>query len=101
MYSHSPLDSTFAAQRSRVDRQGESEANEKKPVDEEEEKLKVTQKRKRSLRRRLPTQTRREAGLVRTGRLFGGLVNDIKRKKPHYLSDFRWQNVEREMDEDR
>jgi sodium bicarbonate transporter 10 len=23
-----------------------------------------------------------EAGLVRTGRLFGGLVNDIKRKAP-------------------
>ena len=39
------------------------------------------------------SQTRRDAGLVRSGRLFGGLINDIKRKKPHYLSDFRWQNV--------
>ena len=27
---------------------------------------------------------REEAGLVRTGRLFGGLINDIKRKKPWY-----------------
>ena len=26
---------------------------------------------------------------MRTGRLFGGLINDIKRKTPHYLSDFR------------
>lgn len=25
---------------------------------------------------------REEAGLVRTGRIFGGLINDIKRKKP-------------------
>ena len=25
---------------------------------------------------------REEAGLVRTGRLFGGLINDVKRKKP-------------------
>ena len=38
-------------------------------------------------------KTRRDAGLVRSGRLFGGLINDIKRKKPHYLSDFRWQNA--------
>ncbi|KAK2723290.1 hypothetical protein QYM36_001817 [Artemia franciscana] len=27
-------------------------------------------------------------GLVRTGRIFGGLINDIKRKAPWYLSDF-------------
>lgn len=32
---------------------------------------------------------REEAGLVRTGRFFGGLINDIKRKKPFYLSDFK------------
>lgn len=32
---------------------------------------------------------REESGLSRTGRLFGGLVNDLKRKKPFYLSDFR------------
>ena len=31
---------------------------------------------------------REAAGLVRTGRLFGGFVNDIKRKAPWYLSDF-------------
>ena len=31
----------------------------------------------------------REAyGLVRTQKHFGGLLNDIKRKKPFYLSDF-------------
>ena len=28
------------------------------------------------------------SGLVRTGRLFGGLIDDFKRKRPHYLSDF-------------
>uniref|UniRef100_A0AAG5DWZ0 Anion exchange protein n=1 Tax=Anopheles atroparvus TaxID=41427 RepID=A0AAG5DWZ0_ANOAO len=32
---------------------------------------------------------REEAGLSRTGRLFGGLVNDLKRKAPFYLSDFK------------
>ena len=32
---------------------------------------------------------RQDAGLVRSGRLFGGLINDIKRKKPFYLSDFK------------
>lgn len=30
-----------------------------------------------------------DCGLVRTGRLFGGLTNDIKRKKPFYFSDFK------------
>ncbi|CAG2167893.1 unnamed protein product [Oppiella nova] len=28
-------------------------------------------------------------GLTRSGRLFGGLINDVKRKLPWYLSDFR------------
>ncbi|KAF2883440.1 hypothetical protein ILUMI_22734 [Ignelater luminosus] len=42
-------------------------------VDEEEEEQKL----------------REETGLARTGRLFGGLVNDIKRKSPWYLSDFK------------
>lgn len=42
-------------------------------VDEEEEERKL----------------RQEAGLVRTGRLFGGLINDIKRKVPWYWSDFK------------
>ncbi|XP_014248076.1 sodium bicarbonate cotransporter 3 isoform X2 [Cimex lectularius] len=32
---------------------------------------------------------REESGLSRTGRLFGGLVNDIKRKLPWYISDFK------------
>jgi len=32
---------------------------------------------------------REEGGLVRTGRLFGGLINDIKRKQPFYFSDFK------------
>ena len=40
------------------------------------------------------TQIRQDAGLVRSGRLFGGLLNDIKRKKPHYLSDFRSSKIE-------
>ena len=32
---------------------------------------------------------REEAGLVRTGRFCGGLINDIKRKRPWYWSDFK------------
>ena len=32
---------------------------------------------------------RMESGLVRTGRIFGGLIQDIKRKKPFYFSDFK------------
>lgn len=32
---------------------------------------------------------REESGLTRTGRLFGGLVNDLKRKVPWYWSDFK------------
>ena len=31
---------------------------------------------------------REASGLVRTKKLFGGLLNDIKRKKPFYISDF-------------
>ncbi|XP_012055656.1 PREDICTED: electroneutral sodium bicarbonate exchanger 1 isoform X2 [Atta cephalotes] len=32
---------------------------------------------------------REESGLSRTGRLFGGLINDIKRKGPFYFYDFK------------
>lgn len=32
---------------------------------------------------------REESGLSRTGKLFGGLINDIKRKKPWYIADFK------------
>ncbi|XP_014212763.1 electroneutral sodium bicarbonate exchanger 1 isoform X2 [Copidosoma floridanum] len=32
---------------------------------------------------------REESGLSRTGKLFGGLINDIKRKAPFYISDFK------------
>ena len=42
-------------------------------VDEEEEERKM----------------REDAGLVRSGRLCGGLISDIKRKRPFYLSDFK------------
>ena len=31
---------------------------------------------------------REQSGLVRSGKLFGGLVADLKRKRPFYLSDF-------------
>ncbi|XP_015786320.1 sodium-driven chloride bicarbonate exchanger isoform X3 [Tetranychus urticae] len=42
-------------------------------IDEEEEEMKE----------------REASGLKRTGRLFGGLINDVKRKAPWYLSDFK------------
>ncbi|CAG0893072.1 unnamed protein product [Darwinula stevensoni] len=45
----------------------------KEEVHEEEEEQKI----------------REENGLVRSGRLFGGLRNDLKRKLPWYFSDFR------------
>lgn len=32
---------------------------------------------------------REESGLARTGKLFGGLMNDLKRKMPWYWSDFK------------
>jgi len=32
---------------------------------------------------------REDSGLVRSGRLFGGLIADFKRKRPFYLSDFK------------
>ncbi|XP_011703360.1 PREDICTED: sodium-driven chloride bicarbonate exchanger isoform X1 [Wasmannia auropunctata] len=32
---------------------------------------------------------REESGLSRSGRLFGGLINDFKRKAPFYVSDFK------------
>lgn len=32
---------------------------------------------------------REESGLSRSGRLFGGLINDLKRKAPFYWSDFK------------
>ena len=32
---------------------------------------------------------REESGLTRTGRVFGGLIQDIKRKKPWYLTDLK------------
>ena len=31
---------------------------------------------------------REASGLVRSGRIFGGLIDDLKRKKPFYVSDF-------------
>ena len=36
-----------------------------------------------------PSSHEVDDALKRTGRLFGGFLNDIKRKKPFYLSDFR------------
>lgn len=32
---------------------------------------------------------REESGLSRSGKLFGGLINDVKRKAPFYVSDFK------------
>ncbi|KAH8377805.1 hypothetical protein KR093_007238, partial [Drosophila rubida] len=45
----------------------------KEEIDEEEEEQRL----------------RKESGLSRTGRLFGGLINDVKRKAPWYLSDYK------------
>ncbi|XP_055548523.1 sodium-driven chloride bicarbonate exchanger isoform X3 [Wyeomyia smithii] len=49
------------------------EKNPKEEIDEEEEEQ----------------RQREESGLSRTGHLFGGLINDLKRKKPFYWSDFK------------
>lgn len=49
------------------------EKQQKEEPDEEEEEQRI----------------REESGLSRSGRLFGGLINDIKRKCPWYLSDFK------------
>ncbi|XP_062127359.1 electroneutral sodium bicarbonate exchanger 1 isoform X16 [Drosophila sulfurigaster albostrigata] len=45
----------------------------KEEIDEEEEEQRL----------------REESGLSRSGRLFGGLINDFKRKIPWYLSDYK------------
>ncbi|XP_061706919.1 sodium bicarbonate cotransporter 3 isoform X2 [Cydia pomonella] len=50
-----------------------NENNPKEELDEEEEEQ----------------RQREESGLSRTGRLFGGLINDLKRKVPWYWSDFK------------
>ncbi|CRK93510.1 CLUMA_CG007044, isoform B [Clunio marinus] len=50
----------------------EKQPKKEEPDDEEEEQ-----------------KLREESGLSRSGRLFGGLINDLKRKKPFYLSDFK------------
>ncbi|XP_075991966.1 na[+]-driven anion exchanger 1 isoform X1 [Anticarsia gemmatalis] len=47
--------------------------NQKEELDEEEEEQ----------------RQREESGLARSGRLFGGLINDLKRKMPWYWSDFK------------
>ncbi|XP_052747214.1 sodium bicarbonate cotransporter 3 isoform X1 [Bicyclus anynana] len=47
--------------------------NPKEELDEEEEEA----------------RQREESGLARSGRLFGGLLNDLKRKMPWYWSDFK------------
>lgn len=50
---------------------------EKKPIQEESNEEEEEQR------------VREDSGLTRTGRLFGGLINDLKRKQPFYLSDFK------------
>ncbi|CAH0603409.1 unnamed protein product [Chrysodeixis includens] len=47
--------------------------NPKEELDEEEEEA----------------RQREESGLARSGKLFGGLINDLKRKMPWYWSDFK------------
>ena len=49
------------------------ENRKKKPNKEPENKLSEEEE---------ELKQREDSGLVRTGRLFGGLINDIKRKKP-------------------
>lgn len=62
-----------AAIPSQEDRKRPPEKPKKEEVNEEEEEQRL----------------RDESGLSRTGRFFGGLINDLKRKKPWYLSDFK------------
>ena len=35
------------------------------------------------------SKERMASGLIRSGRIFGGLINDIRRKAPWYLSDYK------------
>ncbi|XP_037907925.1 electroneutral sodium bicarbonate exchanger 1 isoform X4 [Hermetia illucens] len=62
-----------AAIPSQEDRKRPPENPKKEEVDEEEEEQRL----------------REESGLSRTGRLFGGLINDFKRKAPWYWADFK------------
>jgi mannitol/fructose-specific phosphotransferase system IIA component (Ntr-type) len=43
----------------------------------------------RTIEKPKPVDTSTEDPFIYTGRLFGGVVNDIKRRWPHYGSDFR------------
>ncbi|XP_037039842.1 electroneutral sodium bicarbonate exchanger 1 isoform X11 [Bradysia coprophila] len=62
-----------AAIPSQEDRKRPPEKPKKEEVSEEQEEQRL----------------RDESGLSRSGRFFGGLINDLKRKKPWYLSDFK------------
>lgn len=53
------------------------------------EKLPINSKKEELDEEEEEERLRNESGLSRTGRLFGGLINDLKRKTPWYLSDFK------------
>ncbi|XP_034839958.1 electroneutral sodium bicarbonate exchanger 1 isoform X6 [Maniola hyperantus] len=62
-----------AAVPSQDPRKRPNDNNPKEELDEEEEEARL----------------REESGLSRSGKLFGGLINDLKRKMPWYWSDFK------------
>ncbi|XP_045760782.1 sodium bicarbonate cotransporter 3 isoform X7 [Maniola jurtina] len=62
-----------AAVPSQDPRKRPNDNNPKEELDEEEEEARL----------------REESGLARSGKLFGGLINDLKRKMPWYWSDFK------------
>lgn len=59
------------------------------PSQEERKKPDKQNKKEEVNEEEVEQRIREESGLSRTGKWFGGLVNDIKRKKPFYLSDFK------------
>lgn len=54
----------------------------KRPPEKSEKKEEVNEEEEEQ-------RVREESGLLRTGKLFGGLINDLKRKTPWYFSDFK------------
>lgn len=60
-----------------------SQEDRKRPTSEKQPKKEEPDEEEEEARQR------EESGLSRSGRLFGGLINDVKRKTPWYITDFK------------